>query len=74
MNGVIGVKAPEKLRIQRVMQRDGLSESEVRSRMNRQMSETEKMNRCNWVIQNDESDSLIEQVLKLHQQFIEMAK
>jgi len=74
LNGVIGVTASEELRIKRVMQRDGSSESEVRSRMNRQMDETEKMKRCNWVIQNDGSTSLIEQVLNLHQQFIEKAR
>lgn len=71
LDGVIGVTAPESLRIQRVINRDGITESEIKDRMKRQMNEPEKMKRCNWVIQNDEANSLIEQVLKLHHEFIE---
>ncbi|MEO7522603.1 MAG: dephospho-CoA kinase, partial [Ferruginibacter sp.] len=43
---VIGVSAPQALRVQRGMQRDGLSKEAVEERMKRQMNETEKMKRC----------------------------
>ncbi len=63
---VIGVQSPENLRIQRSMQRDNLSEKEVKERMNQQMNQEEKMNLCNFVIINDERHALIEQVLSVY--------
>jgi dephospho-CoA kinase len=64
---VIGVFAPEALRIQRVMQRDGISREQVKQRMDRQIEETVKMKLCDFVIRNDEQEMLIPQVLKLHE-------
>lgn len=63
---VIGVKAPEAIRINRVIDRDGVSREEVLARIKGQMSETEKMNRCDFTINNDESELLITQVIALH--------
>ena len=48
------VTAPEDVRIQRVEIRDGLSEEEIRARIRLQMSEEEKMERADVIIQNDE--------------------
>jgi dephospho-CoA kinase len=70
---LIGVTAPEQLRIARVMKRDNVTEEQVRERMKRQMSEEEKMKRCNAVLYNDEQTLLIPQVLLLHQQLLEKA-
>jgi dephospho-CoA kinase len=67
---IIGVTAPEELRIARVMARDQVSREEVLSRMQHQLDDTEKMKRCNFVIDNNEKALLIPQVLALHQQFI----
>ena len=67
---IIGVTAPEELRIARVMARDQVSREEVLSRMQHQLDDTEKMKRCNLVIDNNEKALLIPQVLALHQQFI----
>ncbi len=67
---IIGVTAPEELRIARVMARDQVSRVEVLSRMQHQLDDTEKMKRCNFVIDNNEKALLIPQVLALHQQFI----
>jgi dephospho-CoA kinase len=61
---VIGVSAPEELRIRRVVERDGMSPGEVADRMSRQMPETEKMSRCGLVIVNDWITPLIPQVLE----------
>ncbi len=66
MDKMVGVYAPEKIRIERVQQRDGITETEVRARMAKQMNEEEKMSRCDYVIRNDETESLIEQVVGLH--------
>lgn len=60
---IIGVSAPESLRIKRVMERDGSTEAEVRARIQRQMDEQEKMRLCDIIIINDDHHLLIPQVL-----------
>jgi|SRR5690606_14812426 len=74
MNKMIGVAAPFEMRLQRAMQRDGVSEEEIRNRMNNQMDEAEKMKRCDFIIYNDESQSVIQQVLHLHDHLWQLAQ
>jgi dephospho-CoA kinase len=62
---VIGVTAPMSLRIQRVMQRDGVSKEQVEARMQHQISDTIKMRLCDYVIENSNQHMLIPQVLEL---------
>jgi dephospho-CoA kinase len=71
---VIGVYAPERLRVQRVMKRDKSAEDEVIDRMRNQMDEKKKMSLCDFVIRNDEQQLVIPQVLKLHEQLSALAK
>jgi dephospho-CoA kinase len=71
---IIGVSAPLELRLQRIMKRDGLTKPEVQKRMDRQMDEKEKMDRCDFVIINDEQQMLIPQVLALDQLFRQQKK
>lgn len=66
---IIGVTAPEDLRIARVMARDHVTREEVLKRMQHQLDDTKKMERCDIVIDNNEKALLIPQVLTLHQQF-----
>lgn len=66
---IVGVYAPQALRIKRVMKRDGLTTDEIMKRINRQVNEEMKMKLCDFVIINDEQELLIPQVLKLHQHF-----
>ncbi|MBS1639345.1 MAG: dephospho-CoA kinase [Bacteroidetes bacterium] len=73
LNYVIGVSAPQHLRIQRAMQRDNILREEVLARMNKQIDETIKMKLCDFVIVNDEQQMVILQVLQLHQQFLAIA-
>lgn len=68
---VIGVWAPPELRMERVKKRDGIGESEVLARMEKQMDEAEKMNRCDFVITNDEKQAVIPQVLMLHRKLLQ---
>ncbi len=63
---VIGVYAPTPLRIQRTMQRDGITEEEVIVRINKQLDENSKMQLCDFVIVNDEEQLLIPQVVEVH--------
>jgi dephospho-CoA kinase len=62
---IIGVYAPQALRIQRVIKRDGLSVEEIKSRMSRQINEEMKMKLCDAVIRNDEQELVIPQVLEV---------
>lgn len=59
------VYAPEELRIRRVMERDGLSESDVRNRMNRQWSDERKKELSDITVLNDGKTPLIPQIDKL---------
>lgn len=67
---IIGVSAPVELRIARTTTRDQKSADEIRKRIDRQMDEDEKMNRCDFVLINDEKQLLIPQVIALHQQLL----
>lgn len=71
---VIGVYAPQHIRVKRVMDRDGLPVEEIMKRISRQMDEEMKMERCDFVITNDEEQLVIPQVLELHQGFLLAAK
>ncbi len=67
---IIGVYAPQALRLQRVMHRDNVGRHDVLNRMSKQINEEVKMKLCDFVIVNDEQQLLIPQVLKLHEYFI----
>ena len=71
---MIGVFSPKHIRIQRVMKRDGFTPEEVLKRMEKQISDEIKMRLCDFVLLNDEQQLLIPQVIKLHQQFLKVAK
>jgi dephospho-CoA kinase len=67
---VIGVQSPLPVRVQRVMQRDNITEQAVLARIQKQMNEEEKMSRCDFIIINDERELLIPQVLALHEKLL----
>lgn len=70
---LIVVTAPEALRVQRVIARDGLSETEIRARMARQLPEEKKIELAQAVIVNDGEHSLVQQVWELHQKLKQLA-
>jgi dephospho-CoA kinase len=69
---IIGVYAPQTLRIRRVMDRDSSKREDVLKRMNRQINEEIKMKLCDFVITNDELHLVIPQVLELHEKFLSL--
>lgn len=71
---VIGVIAPDELRIQRVMQRDGCTRDGVLMRMQKQMQQDVLAAKCHYLINNDDSESLIEQVRLLNNTLKEEAE
>jgi dephospho-CoA kinase len=66
VNALIVVTAPENIRIQRVMQRDGTDEAMVRARMAAQLPESEKVKLADFVIVNDGTQLLGPQVWAVH--------
>jgi len=64
------VTAPKQTKLDRVMERDGVSAEQVLARMNKQFTDEQKQAMAHHHISNDESTSLILQVLELHQTFL----
>ncbi|MBC9931923.1 dephospho-CoA kinase [Chitinophaga qingshengii] len=73
LDKIIGVYAPQPLRMLRVMKRDNVTREEVLARMHKQIDEKIKMRLCDYVIQNDEQQLVIPQVLALHQELLQLA-
>lgn len=71
---VIAVLAPEALRISRIRERDGMPEQDILNRMARQLSNEDLESRCDYIIHNDETQSLVEQVMPLHKTFLKLAE
>lgn len=71
---VIGVYAPQHIRLKRVMDRDGSNREEVINRMNRQIDETIKMKLCDFIITNSEQELVIPQIIALHQKILRLAQ
>ena len=63
---VIGVYSNEKIRLERIVKRDQITIEDALLRIKGQMDEAEKMSKCDFIIDNNETDFLIEQVLKIH--------
>lgn len=67
LDKMITVFAPKEMRIQRVIQRDNRTVAEVEARINNQMPDSEKVKLADFVIYNDGSQSLIQQIYAIHQ-------
>ncbi len=71
---IIGVTAPETMRLKRVMDRDGVTAEEVKKRMSNQLDDSIKMRLCNFVICNNEQKMILPQVVQLHNQLLTLSK
>jgi dephospho-CoA kinase len=67
---IIGVTAPQEIRVQRAMLRDGVAANKIFERIAMQMNEEEKMQRCDFVIQNDNKKAILPQVLAIHEKLL----
>lgn len=67
---VITVTAPISIRIQRVIDRDGISISEVQNRINNQWSDEKRIEKSDFVIENVDFKKTYEQVSIIHQKII----
>jgi len=64
------VTAALQTKLERVTQRDGVTAEQVLARMDKQFTDEQKLSMAHHHIKNDESSSLIMQVLELHQTFL----
>ena len=71
---VVGVQAPDTLRIHRAMQRDNANRQDIIARMEKQIDQTIKMKLCDFVINNNEQELLIPQVLEIHRKLVNSDK
>ncbi len=71
---VVVVTAPEELRIQRVMARDGVTAAAVKARMSNQVTEQQRLALAQHVIHNDDRQLVIPQVLAVHGALLNFAQ
>ena len=68
---IVAVSAPEKVRINRVLERDPhRTQKDVEKIIARQLTDVDRKERADSVINNDGTQLVIPQVLRLHEQFI----
>ena len=67
MDATILVVAPEEMRIRRVAERDHLSRESVIARMKNQWPDSRKIKLADYLIVNDESRLIIEQIMDIDQ-------
>lgn len=65
LDRMIVVTAPAELRIERICSRDGVEESQVRARMNKQADEQALLEHADFVIDNDGKHLLVPQVVAI---------
>lgn len=69
LDTVILITAPEDLRLQRIMRREGEDKESVRKRMASQWTDEKKAALAGMVIRNDNTQSILPVILKMHYQF-----
>jgi dephospho-CoA kinase len=67
---IIVVTAPLPLRVQRVMQRDNITQEAVAARIANQLSDEERLAFADFVVVNDGEQSLVQQVWAIHRSVI----
>ena len=66
VDAVVAVMAPEAVRVERVMKRDGSSKEQVEARIKNQMSDDERSDKAKYSIVNIDVEELEEDVEQLH--------
>jgi dephospho-CoA kinase len=64
------VIAPHQLKLDRVIARDSVTADQVTARMDKQFSDEQKLKLADFILYNNESQSVITQVMELHERFL----
>lgn len=67
---IIVVSAPREMRVERVMQRSHATRAQVLQRMAHQWPEKEKLERADYVVKNDLTESILKQVAAIHEDIV----
>lgn len=67
MDVLVVVTAPQPQRLQRILERESITEEQVRKRMQRQLPEEELVKYADFIVKNDDRTLLIPQILSIHQ-------
>ncbi|HKK09349.1 MAG TPA: dephospho-CoA kinase [Bacteroidales bacterium] len=70
MDILVVVTAPQQQRLQRILERESITEEQIRKRMQRQLPEDELIKYADFIVKNDEHTLLIPQILSVHQSLI----
>lgn len=74
LDRLLVVNAPEELRIQRTVKRDGTSREAVLARMRNQATDRIRLAAAHWVIDNNDRDLVIPQVVAAHEALVKAAQ
>ena len=67
---IILIQSPLEIRIERVINRDNISREEVMKRINNQLDENLIIDKCDYVISNENKEDLEDKVLSIHHDLI----
>ena len=71
LDKIIVVQAPMSMRIERIRKRDPQrSEAEIRNIIERQISDAERAHFADYILENDESQLLLPQIIRMHEDFL----
>jgi dephospho-CoA kinase len=70
---IIGVFAPQAMRVNRTLKRDQTTRELLLERMDNQLEDSLKMKLCNEILINDEQKLLLPQIISLHLKLIQMS-
>jgi len=65
-NKTITVFSPKQTRINRIKERDKISEDEIKKRMKHQLDENEKIKLADYIIYNDNKQAILPQIINIH--------
>ena len=72
MDKIIAVTAPIELRIKRLMMRDKTDKKNILNKIKKQLADEEFIKRSDFHIINDEERALLPQILKIHEQILQL--
>lgn len=74
LHKIIVINSPIETRIERVIKRDHVKREDVLKRIENQSTDRQRMKRADWIIYNDGKNSIIEQVMRIHEEILNIRK
>ncbi len=74
LDKVITVLADQDERIRRVIERDGSSKKDVIARMNNQWKDSQRIEKSDFIIENNRKELLIPQIMQIHKELLKLSR